>query len=295
MGHDVEQSHGRFLDAVLGFDKLAPSLEVNAPAVKFHYAPPKLARQAFPGSSREFDLIGSDDQDHIVRTIAGTHTFYEEELLLHLALRGPRGGIVVDAGANIGNHSVYFAAYLADHLLAFEPMAEVASVCRRNLETNGLGNFELCELALGAKPGRGRLEVPDQGNLGQTRFVPVEDDVAGSLEQTTLDLVYDRVRGEKPDLAWNLVKIDVEGMQLAVLQGATRLLAAERPQIVVEAETVESAKELDDLLIPLGYQKIGRFCDTPTFHYLHPSRHQLGPLPFAYRVSRHLRKWLGLK
>ena len=63
------------------------------------------------------DLMGLAEHDYIVREISREQSFYEDDLLEYLALAAPKGGIFIDVGANIGNHSVYFGKFIKIKLL----------------------------------------------------------------------------------------------------------------------------------------------------------------------------------
>ena len=274
---------------------MALGQHIGTSNVKFDYKPPFLARAAFPGNARSFEILGPAPDDHIVKTIQSTESFYEIELLLHLALRGPLGGIFVDAGSNIGNHALFFAAFLADHVICVEPMKVVADLCRANFSRNQLTNYQLSEKALGARKGQGHLAVISKDNLGQTQFIAEKKEGAQTLEMITLDSLYKTGKEQHPHVPWNLIKIDVEGMQLDVIKGADELLSKERPQIVVEAETQSEFEDIRHALEPKGYLLIGRFCETATYHFLHPEQHKLRPLPILYQVARTLRQSLRSK
>ncbi len=86
------------------------------------------------------DLETASPNDYVAKYLRVQGEFYERVLLEHIALRGPRGGLFVDVGANIGNHSVYFARFLADCVVAVEPSPQLIPVLTRNLETNGITN-----------------------------------------------------------------------------------------------------------------------------------------------------------
>jgi hypothetical protein len=69
-----------------------------------------------------------------------------------------------------------------------------------------------------------------------------------------------------------LVKLDVEGMELDVLKGATALLANLAPDLVVEAATEGEHDALVRFLARFRYVEVGRYCRTPVYHFIHQSR-----------------------
>jgi FkbM family methyltransferase len=152
--------------------------------------------------------------------------FYEHEELAYLAARLPSGMSIVDAGANTGNHTVFFAgAMRAATVRPIEPDPRAGAALRCAVAANRLANVELAGLgiAAGATPGRMRSVASEAGGLGATRLVP---DAAGEVPVVPLD---ELVAGPV-----DLLKIDVEGMEMEVLAGAERLLARERPTLFVE-------------------------------------------------------------
>lgn len=188
--------------------------------------------------------------DYIQRTILRKRNFYEARLLAEVAgmgLVGPRS-LVCDVGANIGNHSVHFGRILrARRVLSFEPQPHCHAVLRRNLDLNGLDPGDVRRVMLGARAGTGALVGYVDHNMGGAAFAPAE---GGAVPMTTLDA---EVAGE--DLATlDLVKIDVEGMQMEVLRGMTDILARRRPPIWVELLQNEDAyDETATFLTARGY------------------------------------------
>jgi FkbM family methyltransferase len=140
-------------------------------------------------------------------------------------------------GANIGVHTVVLGRAAAPgRVVACEPNSALIERLRANIALNRLRNVTVCQVALGAAPGRAALYVPSEpehtagASLG--RGVHVHLDTARELEVevTTLDALAQR-EGLK-DVA--LVKVDVEGMEPAVLQGGRELLRRDRPVLIFE-------------------------------------------------------------
>ncbi len=190
----------------------------------------------------QYHLLTIKD-DHLSQLIAVERRPYEAHMLdLGLSLV-PSGRHILDVGANIGNHSVYWARS-GRHVRAFEPNHDVHLVLRQNVEMNGLTErITLHELALGEEEGFGRLAALLPGNLGA---MAVESDPAGSVRVTPLD----GLEVESCDL----IKIDVEGHELDVLRGAVRTIGRCRPYII--AESREGDGGVSTLLRDMGYRKV---------------------------------------
>lgn len=111
-------------------------------------------------------------------------------------------GVYVDAGAHIGTHTLYFALFCpATHVYAFEPCRRWCDTLNRNLAANGITRVTTYHSGLVAKDGDSI--PPDAGEI---------------FPAATLDSFH--IQGVK------LIKIDVESMELAVLEGALETLAA---------------------------------------------------------------------
>lgn len=167
---------------------------------------------------------------------------YEARVLEHIYRQGLKG-VAVDAGASVGNHALWFAAVCGLRVVAFEPL--VYEQLLRNVALNGLGKqIRVQAVALGASAGtatplgRGQLE-PGQGS------VPVEP----------LDGF------ELADVA--LLKVDVEGMEADVLEGALDTIRRCEPLIFAEAWDHEAHARVAGVLEPLGYRHVKTYGATP--------------------------------
>lgn len=136
------------------------------------------------------------------------------------------GAHVVDVGANTGNHTVFFAGPMrAASVIPFEPLPAAANVLRATVERNGLRAVDLSRLLVGVsdRPGRAGLVFSERGGLGATGLRP---DPQGDIVVATLDsMLSARV---------DLLKIDVEGMEMQVLSGAEETIRRWRPMIFIE-------------------------------------------------------------
>ena len=192
------------------------------------------------------------DEDHIFRFI-GHPTFYEFELLKHITSLDIKG-VYVDVGANIGNHSVYFANHCpSTKVISFEPERECFYFLQLNMKTNSTKEFEVHSVGAWNESRKAYLKrFPSYKNMGQSKIVnePSGDEVYlipldGFIKESVA-----------------LIKIDVEGAEEKVINGAKELISRCKPVIVCEGDKVV----LDKLLGTLGYPPAkSRFNATPTY------------------------------
>jgi FkbM family methyltransferase len=226
-------------------------------------------------------LEGYRDDDLIAYMIRTQKTFWELDLLEYVAMVGPRGGIFLDVGGNIGNHAVFFGLFCAEHVVTFEPHPKLQPILKRNLEANGLAaRSTLVPAAMGAKEGTGVMSLREgyEQNIGASHV-----DATSSPTQAThpiqirpLDSVVDELIS-KLKLPITFLKIDVEGMELEVLAGAMKTLEKHRPQLLVELITPETQAKATEILGRFGYREVTRLSDPPSYYFIDPSRHTLRP------------------
>jgi FkbM family methyltransferase len=205
-----------------------------------------------PGGRRVALSLPDARHDYVQRSILRNGTFFEAALLARVAalnLIGP-DSTVLDVGANIGNHSVYFGAVLgARRLIAFEPQEHCARTFALNVQLNGLEErTTIYQCLVGATPGQGRMIGFQPRNLGGASFA---SDSHGGLSLVSLDSAI-----TEPDRTTvDFIKIDVEGMQMEVLRGAIELLAARRPALWIELRDADEARsEAEPFLARFGYR-----------------------------------------
>lgn len=216
-----------------------------------------------------FKLPRADD-DHIQGHLARTNEFYERVMLEHAASRIKAGDCVVDIGACIGNHSVFFAGIAGAQVDAFEPNPEALELLRANVELNDLGDLVTIHAAgLGSQEESARAEKVHEDNLGSARLVVGAE---GDLTVRRLDDV--ELSGPPA-----LIKVDVEGMELDVLLGGERTIREAQPLIYVECATRGQLTEVLELLVSWGFVPVAHFNATPTLFFCHAGD---ASLPFLH-------------
>jgi FkbM family methyltransferase len=194
--------------------------------------------------ARANDLTG-----RVLTLIAGPGLPLLDELV------GP-GSLVVDAGANRGMFTMRLSELVGPtgRVLAFEPNPEC--VARLERIAGDAGNVVVHASALSDATGIAVLHVPVRSGsrldgLGHLGDAAESDEIALSVPTVTLDEVLDA-----EDRRVRFVKCDVEGHELAVLRGASKLLEDERPALLVEIEwrhAGEAMQETFELLGAVGY------------------------------------------
>jgi FkbM family methyltransferase len=221
-------------------------------------------------------LHARDAEDHIFQAMARASCFYEIELLEYMyrirdCFAGD-GSIAVDVGANIGNHSVFFGAFLVPHVVSVEPNPAVLPLLEQNLTDNSV-QFSIVPIAVSDRGGHASIVMPmgSTHNLGMAQVVPADPaGTAARIELATLDDVLAEWRRQhRPDARVVLLKVDVEGMELGVLKGASKTLATDRPHVFAEAMNRDRLRELREFLTPLGYVDLCRLAATPVYHFVH--------------------------
>jgi FkbM family methyltransferase len=166
------------------------------------------------------------------------------------------GDTFVDIGANVGMATLTAARALGPdgRILAFEPNPEVSSILSQSLIRNGLDQVELYPNAIGEKPGRFSLFVPDD-NHGEASLGTQFADRPGKLVEVE---VVDGGRLAALDRC-DFIKIDVEGYEVHVIEAIAETIRRHRP--FVSTEVVErhlkrcgnGVAELSESLSGLGY------------------------------------------
>lgn len=231
-------------------DKLIMATKVQSWVTRFgNLGPEKIVTINHRGHA--FDMyVPFGDIDYIQRQLIAKRGFYESRILADLMSRNvvEKGGVIIDAGANIGNHSVFFGRFLKPkRMYCFEPQPLVHETLLRNLEMNNKTNvdYRVHQAMLGATKGAGEIDVYRQGNIGGASFKENED---GDTPMVTLDEAMLKADVSKI----SFIKMDVEGFQDEVLRGAGNILSKSKPPLWIEVPEPERAST-DAILMEFGY------------------------------------------
>jgi FkbM family methyltransferase len=164
------------------------------------------------------------------------------------------GMLVVEAGANIGAHTVELARIIArkGELHAFEPQRLVFQNLCANLAINQIENAFAYQMALGERSGTILVPPMNPNTVFNNGGVSLRNADGGeSVPLAMLDML------QLP--ACHFLKIDVEGMEVEVIQGAVNTIERYRPTMFVENDRPERSRELLSLISELNYDAYWHF------------------------------------
>ncbi|MEO8139888.1 MAG: FkbM family methyltransferase [Gemmatimonadota bacterium] len=192
---------------------------------------------------------------------------YSRDVLMLLDRLLRPGMTVVDAGANIGEIALAAGARVGASgcVLAFEPQPDLTERLRRHVAANQLQTtIRVSELGLSDRSATATLfasagayaDGSHHNGLASLYQSACRGQPVSSIRLVTLDSFLETAPVDHLDL----IKVDVEGAELAVLQGARGTLGRFRPALIVEVQQESSLaagydqRNILDFLAPFGYQ-----------------------------------------
>lgn len=180
--------------------------------------------------------------DHLMCRLPGGETFRVDPQFRHLAWNAEeyaafkscvgQGAIVMDVGANVGAYTLLFATWAGSsgRVFAFEPSVASRDGLERHLHLNGLSS-RVSVRAEAVAEASGTVAFRDTGTDGDNQILIAPHEHARAVPSVTVDDFCTAHR-----LAPDVIKIDVEGAELAVLRGARRTIAERRAQLSLFVE-----------------------------------------------------------
>ena len=176
------------------------------------------------------------------------------------ALKDRADPVIFDIGANIGTFATWMArTYLQGQIYAFEPQRSVFQILAGNMAINNFYNVWCYPCAMGDSNSSIEIQEPDYfDNQDYGVFSLVQDKIVKKSQYRTvvdvvsLDWFVDHHHIPRVDL----LKIDAEGMDVAVLRGAMGTIKSQKPVIFIEhCDNQRSIQdEIQEFLRPWGYR-----------------------------------------
>ena len=185
----------------------------------------------------EMDLDLNDTNDEWMNRYFVANKCYEPEVAFVMLRALREGDTAVDVGANIGFFTLFMSSAVGNtgHVLAFEPASNALPDLRKNLARNPTNNVEVYERVLWSceekqtfwlnSDSRGSNSIYDPG-LWHENVRSIANPQPSEVVTTTLDAVL----GHRPV---RLIKIDTEGAEQKILQGAQEVLRRQKPPFII--------------------------------------------------------------
>ncbi len=171
------------------------------------------------------------------------------------------GATFYDIGANIGFVTIIAARLVGPtgRVVAFEPVPENVAAIKRNLALNGIDWVEVRAAAVSRSAGRASLVLSDVSAFSRLSTMHTPTGARGTLEVDVESIDELLAAGSQPPP--DVVKIDVEGAELDVIEGMRETLDAYRPVLLCEVHDCNVAYV--ELMQRLGYAPINLDEDVP--------------------------------
>jgi FkbM family methyltransferase len=167
------------------------------------------------------DFWYREDDRYIGQRIAlGKYEKYETALLLSQI---DKDSVAVDAGANIGYYTMLLAQR-AKKVYAVEPDEEIFGILKKNVKENKLKNVVLLNAAASDKKEKKYL-LKDENNYGNSRLSDKKGVLTNCLR---LDDIL------KDEQYISAIKVDVQGWEPAVVEGARKIIERDSPTLMLE-------------------------------------------------------------
>lgn len=176
---------------------------------------------------------------------------HELETQDQLKARLKPGDCLYDLGAHTGFLSVIAGRLVGEKglVLAVEADPENATVLRANAERNQMAQIQVLEAAAWSHSGQLTFSRPRPFTRMEGHVVEAPDDQSIAVPAVSLDdLIFKE--GRRPP---QLVKIDVEGAEWAVLEGARRMLREVKPALLCDVHNAHEVEKICALLREFGY------------------------------------------
>jgi FkbM family methyltransferase len=221
-----------------------------------------LLKVEFEHSGRRYYVTSTRTDEYILSKIRESQNFYEYDLLSIVSYLPLKSGVFIDAGANIGNHTIYFSGVLERDVVSFEMDPKNYELLLKNIHDNGLSHrVRAFNFALGSVVGRVAFKRSDQ-NSGATTRVPESIPHDGTSTAFPLDEL-------SIGAPVSLIKIDVEGDELSVLRGAQKTISQHQPILVVELATPQAFSRASTFADRMGYVPVMVGALTDTYIFCH--------------------------
>ena len=186
--------------------------------------------------------------DCIQQWIILHNEYFEQEEMDSIFQYIPQETVMLDIGANVGSHTLYFCNTLnATKVYAFDPNPEMVEIFKKNMELNKKDNVVITQAAVGESKGKSSLIINDDWKINRGG-VRVKSDEKGEVDVISID---EFLADKEENIGF--VKIDVEQFEKEVLNGMVKTIEKYKPVIYLEIYD-KNIEYVFDKLYGLGYK-----------------------------------------
>ena len=195
----------------------------------------RAVRMQIPKSSKSFLMTGADTNHLTFQLFWGGTDYYEPFTRKVIETLTASAKVFIDVGANVGFFSLVAATVNPQlTLIAFEPNPSMFATLSANKRINDLSNLRVEPMAVSNVEGEAQLFL-SPSDMSASLVPDFQKDLnpsptSVSVRTTTLDSYVQQVGLQAP----MVLKIDAEGHEKAVLQGAQRTISNLKPDLVIE-------------------------------------------------------------
>lgn len=177
----------------------------------------------YGGKESRFFITDVNDE---VQKYLSNNLFYEYPELEFIRMNADSNWTIIDVGANIGNHSIFFEKFLNPKIIyAIEPNPVACKLLLANLALNYTTKCNTDFIMLGLSDVDGNCDVVNDHNLCLAKLVP-----GNTIKVVTGDSLFDHIHVD-------FIKIDVEGMEMNVIKGLQSVININHPMIYIEVSS----------------------------------------------------------
>ena len=179
----------------------------------------------------------------------------------HLESFISKGDWVLDIGANIGHYTLKFSSLVGENgrVFAIEPVPETFELLAANVQRLPFKNVTLLNVAASDHPSIISMEIPFFDTGLRNYFM-----ASISENKTGIDVYGISIDSLSFFKQIQMVKIDVEGHELQVLQGMVQLLQRDRPILIIETDS----QQVFEFLKKFGYD-MNKYPNSPNYMFRH--------------------------
>jgi FkbM family methyltransferase len=186
----------------------------------------------------------------LVNRMCVFYSAYEAEVTEFLTAALLPGMVAYNSGAHVGIHALFMAKRVGREgtVCAFEPWPSNLECLERNIGLNRGRVGKVIPVAKAVCDRDGLISMTQGRSDGTHHLTGPEEAVSVQVQATTLDS-FATETGLDPDL----ILVDVEGAEIAVLKGAMSLIRRARPDLLLEHHGVAYHTALKEILTAEGY------------------------------------------